>query len=120
MAKRFVMAFLAFVGLVVPGALAMALLAAPPARPAPFQPQGCERNLQEAGSSIAASQAQVHALGAARGAQMCRLTRLYFLEVVKARAVTALCKQGPDRERVLGRLDADVSHINERIAVACN
>ena len=31
MAKRFVMASLAFVGLIVPGTLAMALLAAPPA-----------------------------------------------------------------------------------------
>ncbi len=54
MAKRFVMAFLAFVGLIVPGALAMAILAAPPVRPAPFQPQGCERNLQDAGLRIAA------------------------------------------------------------------
>ena len=120
MVKRFVMAFAAFVGLIVPGTLAMALLAAPPAKPAPFQPQGCLRNLQAAGARVAASEAHLRELGARGGAQLCRQTRLYFLEVVKARAVTALCHQGPDRERALGRLDADVSHINERIAVACN
>ena len=41
------------------------------------------------------------------------------VEVVKARAVTALCKSGPERERELGRLDADVEHINEAIAARC-
>jgi hypothetical protein len=38
---------------------------------------------------------------------------------VKTRAVTALCKNGVDRERDLGRLDADVEHINEAIAARC-
>ncbi|MGB8137311.1 MAG: hypothetical protein WCF15_11085 [Pseudolabrys sp.] len=47
-------------------------------------------------------------------------TRLYFLEVVKARAATALCKSGPERERELGRFDADVEHINEAIAASCS
>jgi hypothetical protein len=36
-----------------------------------------------------------------------------------ARAVAALCKSGADRERELGRLDADVEHINGVIAVGC-
>ena len=120
MLKRFVMASIAFVGLIVPGTFAMALLAAPPAKPAPFQPQGCVRNLEDAGARVAASQALVRKLGARDGAQMCKQTRLYFLEVVKARAVTALCARGPDRDRTLGRLDADLSKINERISVACN
>jgi hypothetical protein len=43
-----------------------------------------------------------------------------LLEVVKARAVTALCKTGAERERDLGRLDADVEHINEAIASRCS
>ena len=47
-------------------------------------------------------------------------TRLYFLEVVKARAVAALCKTGPEREREIGRLDADVEHANEAIAARCS
>ena len=41
-------------------------------------------------------------------------------ELVKARAVTALCKSGPERERELGRFDADVEHINEAIAARCS
>jgi hypothetical protein len=118
--KRFVKATIAFVSLIIPGAFAMALLAAPPARPAAFQPQGCPHNLQAANARVAAFQAQVREPGAADRADMCKQTRLYFLEVVKARAMTALCAQGPDRERALGRFDANVSQINERIAVACN
>jgi hypothetical protein len=118
---RFVKAFIAFVGLIVPGTFAMALLAAPPAKPAPLQPpQGCMRDLHTAGLRVAASEARVRELGVRAGVDMCKQTRLYFLEVVKARAVTALCDQGPERERALGRLDADVVKINERIAVACD
>jgi len=33
--------------------------------------------------------------------------------------MTALCKSGPERERELGRLDADVEHINGAIAARC-
>lgn len=119
MVKRFVKAFIAFVALIVPGAFAMALLAAPPARPAPFQPQGCPHNLETAGARVAAYAARMRKPGGNDGADMCRQTRLYFLEAVKVRAVTALCAQGPGRERALGRLDANVAQINERIATAC-
>ena len=116
MLKRFVVAFVLFVSLIVPGALALALLAAP-AYPAAMNSQGCDRNLAAALVSVAASAARAKQRG---GAEMCRATRLYFLEVVKARAVTALCKTGPERERELGRLDADVEEINASIAARCN
>lgn len=53
------------------------------------------------------------------GPETCTAAQRYFLEVVKARAVAALCKSGADRERELGRLDADVEHINGVIAVGC-
>jgi hypothetical protein len=44
--KRFVVAFVAFVGLLVPATFTMAVLAAPPARPeAPHLP-GCDRNVR--------------------------------------------------------------------------
>ena len=52
--------------------------------------------------------------------EICTVTRLYFLELTKARAVTALCRTGADRERELGRLDADVEHTNEAIAARCS
>lgn len=117
--KRFVVAFVVFVGLIVPGAFAVALLAAP-AYPAPLQASGCDRNLATALAHVAATEARVKTLAPADGAEMCKATRLYFLEVVKARAVTALCKSGVDRDRDLGKLDADVEHINAAIAARCH
>lgn len=118
MLKRFLFAFIAFIGLIVPAAFALALLAAPPASPAPLQLPGCDRNLAEASTNVAATQARLK--GLEEGKDICTATRLYFLEVVKARAVTALCKNGPERERELGRFDADVEHINEAIAARCS
>lgn len=117
MAKRFIVAFLSFFGLVFPAAFAVALLAAPAARPAPLEQPGCERNLADAFAKVSLQQARVKA---AHGAQACTATKLYFLEVVKARAVTALCKSGPERDHELGRLDADVENINNAIAASCS
>ena len=119
MLKRFVVAFVAFVGLLVPATFTMAVLAAPSARPeAPHLP-GCDRNLADASASVAAMQARIKSLSGVDKLEMCTATRFYFLEVVKARAVTALCKSGAERERDLGRLDADVAHINDAIAARC-
>lgn len=120
MLKRFLFAFLAFIGLIVPAALALALLAAPPAVPAPLQLPGCDRNLADASTNVAAMQARTKGIEPKEGKEICTATRLYFLEVVKARAVTALCKSGPERERELGRFDADVEHLNEAIAARCS
>ena len=69
--------------------------------------------------NVAAVQARTKKLGMTSGRETCSATQLYFLEVVKARAVTALCKSGAERERELGRLDADVEHINGAIAGGC-
>ncbi len=119
MLKRFVLAFFTFVGLVIPAAFVLALLAAPDARPEPIQP-GCDRNLASATAGLATLQARLKGLGTATGPEICNVTRLYFLELVKARAVVALCKNGPERERDLGRFDADVEHTNEAIAARCS
>ena len=119
MAKRFIVAFFTFIGLIIPAAFMMALLVSP-ARPQPLQQPGCERHLAEATANMATQQARVKRLGAARGAEACSATRLYFLEAVKARAVTALCESGPERDRDLGRLDADVETINSAIAASCS
>ena len=119
MLRRFVLAFTAFVALIVPGTFGLALLAAP-AAPAPVtEPAGCEQNLKSTGTSVAAMQIRFQRLANADAAQKCSVIRLYFLEAVKARAVTALCKRGPDRDRELGRLDADIETINGSIAAQC-
>lgn len=119
MLKRFILAFAGFVGLILPATFAMALLMAPAVPAATQEPQGCERSRAEANAGVATLQARVKTISTA-GPEMCSATRLYFLEVVKARAVTAVCKSGPERDRELGRLDADVAHINEAIAARCS
>jgi hypothetical protein len=115
--KRFIVAFFTFIGLIIPAAFALAFMAAP-ARPQPLERPGCERNIAAAMASAAIWQERVKR--AARGPEACSATKLYFLEVVKARAVTALCKSGTERERDLGRLDADVETINNAIAASCS
>ena len=81
--------------------------------------QGCDRNLAEASASVAAMQARIKSLSGTDKSEICNATRLYFFEVVKARAVTALCKSGAERERDLGRFDTDVAHANDAIAARC-
>jgi hypothetical protein len=118
-AKRFIVVFvtfIGFIGLIIPAAFALALLAAP-ARPAPLERPGCERKLADAVANVTVLQARAKA---AHGPEACAAARLYFLELVKARAMTALCKSGPERERDLGRLDADVENINSAIAARCS
>ena len=120
MLKRFIYAFLAFIGLILPATFAMAVLMAPAAPAAPIQEQsGCNRDLADASASVASQQARMKSIKPA-SPEICNATRLYFLEVVKARAVTAMCKNGPDRDRELGKLDADVEQINETIAARCS
>jgi hypothetical protein len=118
--KRFIYAFLAFIGLILPATFVLALLMAPPAPAAPFEQPGCDRNLADATAAVAAFQARIKSIGSANGPEICNATRLYFLEVVKARAMTAVCKTGPDRDRELDRLDAGVQLINEAIAARCS
>ncbi len=120
MLKRFVFAFIAFIGLIVPASFALALLAAPATPAAPVELPGCERHLAGASAGGTTMQSRVKHIAAVQGPEICTATRLYFLEVVKARAVAALCKTGPERERELGRLDADVEHANEAIAARCS
>jgi hypothetical protein len=115
-AKRFIFRAIAFCALIFPAAFALALLTAP-AHPAALEQPGCDRNLADAYANVTSLQARMKA---AHGVEVCPATRLYFLEVVKARAITALCKSGPDRERELGRLDADVESLNNAIAARCS
>jgi hypothetical protein len=116
--KRFAIATVAFVALVVPSVFAAALPAAP-AQSVPLPQTPCQRSLANADASLAAMPVRMRHLASLDTADACAATRLYFMELVKARAVTAVCKSGPDRERVLVRLDADVERINSAIAASC-
>ena len=115
-AKRFIVAFITFIGLIFPAAFALALLVAPAQ---PLEQPGCGRDRAGAFANVTTLEARVKRLGIERGSETCAATRLYFLEVVKTRAVTALCKNGPELERELGQLDAEVETINNAIAASC-
>jgi hypothetical protein len=60
--------------------------------------------------------------GLARAAEdeKCAAYRQQFLLVVKARAVFASCKTGPDRDTDIGRLDGTIEDINGGIAESCS
>ncbi|MGB6311306.1 MAG: hypothetical protein WA662_03085 [Pseudolabrys sp.] len=74
MLKRFVRAFLAFVGIIVAGTLA--LLIAPPAHPEPVQPSGCERGLADVNANVAAMQARIKKLHGCRARDLHRSSAL--------------------------------------------
>jgi hypothetical protein len=96
--KRFVLTFLAFIGLIVPAALLLALLVAP-ASPAPLERPGCERTLADTVANVTDMQAHVKSLSAAPAPAICNATRLYFLEVVKARGHRAVQERSRPRAR---------------------
>lgn len=125
----FIRRFLAFIGLIVPSTFALALMAAP-AKPTRVNPtfqtamvgparDGCEHMLTEAVGRVAAMQARLKNFRDAHSPETCHDTRLYLLEEVKERAVTAICMTGIERELQLGRLDAGVEQTNNAIAANC-
>ena len=57
--------------------------------------------------------------GATKGDEACVAYQTYFLEVVKARTLTAQCRTGPEREQDLGKLDSNAELANEGIAARC-
>ena len=83
MLRRFVLAGVAFVALIIPGTFGLALLAAPAAPTAVIEPPACEQSLRNAGDTLAALQAQLAALARADRAQQCSATKLYFLAAVR-------------------------------------
>ena len=117
--SRFVIALIVFVGLTLSATFAIAALAAPTARSEVTALPGCARDVALASANVAAVRERMKNLESLNASDRCRATRLYFLELVKARAVTSLCKAGAGRDQDLGNLDADVSHANDAIAARC-
>jgi hypothetical protein len=98
-------------------ALAALLALAAPA-PAGTLDQQCRQSLAAASAGMQASGAQVNTVRD-KGEESCVAVRRHFLEVVKARAVAALCTTGAERTQDLGRLDGTVEQINGMIAERC-
>ena len=79
----------------------------------------CKAELAAMSASLGQSSARVQRSSSSQGDEACVAYRTYFLDVVKARSVTAQCKTGPERELDLGKLDMTAEQANEGIAQRC-
>src|SRR5262245_24892052 len=79
----------------------------------------CRRDLVTAAAGVTDLAARLKGLARTAEEAKCAAYRQQFLVVVKARAVFANCKTGPDREADVGRLDGTIEDINGAIAQTC-
>ena len=79
----------------------------------------CRRDLVTASAGVTELPTRLKGLARAAGDEKCAAYRQQFLVVVKARAVFASCKTGPDRDADVGRLDGTIEDINGVIAESC-
>jgi hypothetical protein len=80
----------------------------------------CKRDLLTASAGVTEAAARLKGLARAAGEEKCAAYRQQFLTAVRARAVFANCKTGPDREADVGRLDGTIEDINGAIAASCS
>jgi hypothetical protein len=95
------------------------LLPAQPARAGTIETAACRRDLPAASAGVSETVARLKSLAKTRGEEKCAAYRQQFLVVVKARAVVANCKTGPDRDTEVDRLDGTIEDINGVIAESC-
>jgi hypothetical protein len=79
----------------------------------------CKAELAALSTNLDQSSARVQRAGNAKSDEACTAYQSYFLDVVKARSVTAQCKTGPEREQELNKLDSSAEQANEGIAARC-
>jgi len=99
--------------------LALALFAVEPAYAGTIDSSGCKRDLTTASADVSESVTRLKALAKVRRDEKCAAYRAQFHVVVKARAVFASCKTGPDRDSEVDRLDGTIENINGAIAESC-
>ena len=80
----------------------------------------CKRDLMAASTGVTEVAVRLKGLARTSGEEKCTAYRQQFLVVVKARAVFANCKTGPDRDADVGRLDGTIEDINGAIAESCS
>jgi hypothetical protein len=101
--------------------LALALLVAMPARAGTVDSSACKRDLTAASAGVSETRARLKGLAKkTRAEEKCAAYRAQFLVVVKARAVFANCKTGPDRDDEVDRLDGTIEDLNGAIAESCS
>ena len=90
-----------------------------PLTPAPSTSASCKRDLLAASAGVSESTARLKIVVKARGTGKCAAYREQFLATVKARAVSATCMTGSDRDSEIGRLDGTIEDLNGAIAESC-
>jgi hypothetical protein len=100
-------------------AVLIPFIAAVPAFAGTLDTPGCRRELAAVSATMDEA-ARTKALSLRSSEAACAAYRSQFLLLVKARAVVAACKTGPDREEEVGRLDGTVEDINVAIAQNCS
>ena len=79
----------------------------------------CKRDLAAMSATLNTVGTQVLRAGSSKNDDACFVYRTYFIEIVKARAVTAQCKTGSERDEELGRFDSAAEQANAGIAERC-
>jgi hypothetical protein len=79
----------------------------------------CKRNLMLASTGVNDVTERLRSGAKAIDDERCATYRQHLLVVVQARAVFAVCRNGPDRDVDIGRLDTTVEDINGAIAASC-
>ena len=100
--------------------LALIWLAPAAARAADIDSAACKRDLTAASAGVTQTMARLKGLAKVRRDEQCAAYRAQFLVVVRARAVFANCKTGPDRDTEVDRLDGTIEDINGAIAESCS
>lgn len=98
---------------------ALAALMAATANAGPPTPL-CQRELDTSYASLNDSGNAALRAGPAKSDDACAAYRTYFVNVVRARAVTAQCVSGSERDQQLNKLDIVAEQANAAIADRCH
>ena len=80
----------------------------------------CKQELSTTLASLNESSTRAKRVGDDKSEDACFAYRTYFLSAVKARLITAMCTDGPERDRNLVQLDVSVDQANNGIASRCS
>ena len=80
----------------------------------------CKQELSTTLATLSENSTRVKRVGDTKNDDACVAYRSYFLSAVKARLITAMCTDGPDRDRNLNQLDVSVDQANNGIASRCS
>jgi len=98
---------------------ALTLICCASAHAGTVESAACKRDLTAVSAGMSESSARLKTLAKARGDERCEAYREQFLATVRARAIFANCKTGPDRDSEVDRLDGAIEDINGAIAESC-